>query len=104
MWEPLRRFAGSYVVMASIIYRARFRWDHRWTTAHMSDYVDGDLRRSGLLRAERHIRECADCQRGLASLRGMLEALHRLPVPTGGSDPGQTAAAVRRRLQEPPQG
>jgi anti-sigma factor RsiW len=90
--------------MSNFFYRARFRWDHRWTTAHMSDYVDGDLQPGGLLRAERHVRECADCRQALAGLRAMLEALHRLPVRKGGSDPRQTAAAVRRRLQGPPAG
>jgi anti-sigma factor RsiW len=90
--------------MGSFFYRARFSWDHRWTTAHMSGYLDGDLTPPGLLRAERHIGQCAECRQTLAGLRAMLAALGRVPAPTARSDPRQTAAAVRRRLQEPPAG
>jgi anti-sigma factor RsiW len=90
--------------MSSFFHRARFSWEHRWTTAHMSDYVDDVLDQVGVRRAERHIGECADCRQALAGLRAMLQTLHDLPVPAGGLDPRQTAAAVRRRLREPPAG
>jgi anti-sigma factor RsiW len=90
--------------MADFLYRARFMWEHRWTTAHLSGYVDDELTQRSRLRAERHVSDCAECRRALAALRSMLEALHRLPTPSGGRDARQTAAAVRRRLHEPPAG
>jgi anti-sigma factor RsiW len=90
--------------MVSFIYRARFMWEHRWTTAHLSGYVDDELTPPSRLRAERHLSECAECRRALAGLRGILEALHSLPTPSGGRDAYQIAAAVRRRLHEPPAG
>jgi len=86
--------------MDSLSYRARFRSDHRWTTVHLSDYLDRDLDRQGRLRVERHIAECRDCRRALRGLREVLEALHRLPTPAGGNDPRETSASVLRRLHD----
>ncbi len=54
------------------------------------------------MRVERHAEQCPECRRLLADLRRMLGALHRLPCPTGGAEVVQIAAAVRRRLEEPP--
>ncbi len=96
--------------MASLFYRARFSWDHRWTPGHLSAYVDGDLGSGRRLRLERHVRECEQCRRILAALRETLNALHRMPAPPGNSEPkpsgasrpNQIAAAVRLRLGEPP--
>ncbi len=88
--------------MASLLYRARFSLDHRWTPGHMSAYVDGELRSSRRLRLERHVSECEQCRRILAALRETLNALHRLPVPTADSEPNRIVTAVRRRLREPP--
>ncbi|HUO70099.1 MAG TPA: zf-HC2 domain-containing protein [Solirubrobacteraceae bacterium] len=88
--------------MGSLIYRARFRSDHRWTPRHLSDYLDGDLASGGRVRLERHVGECEECRLLLAGLRDMLDALHRLPAPSGGSDSLALAASVRRRLREPP--
>ncbi|MGO9899405.1 MAG: hypothetical protein ACLP0J_06870 [Solirubrobacteraceae bacterium] len=45
---------------------------------------------------------CADCRRLLAGLRATLDALQRLPAPSGGADALGIAAAVRVRLREPP--
>jgi anti-sigma factor RsiW len=87
--------------MASLSYRARFSWDHRWTPGHLSPYLDGELRSRQRLRIERHVRDCADCRLLLAGLRDVVDGLHRLPAPMGGAEPGQVAAAVRRRLREP---
>jgi anti-sigma factor RsiW len=88
--------------MGSLLYRARFRWDHRWAPGHMSDYLDGELASGERLRLERHVGECEECDLILAGLRYMLDALHRLPAPSGGSNPLHIAATVRRRLREPP--
>jgi anti-sigma factor RsiW len=85
--------------MASLIYRARFSWDHRWTPRHMSGYLDDDLVKARRSRLERHVSECEECRLLLASLRAMLDRLHQLPEPTGASSPAQLAASVRRRLR-----
>ena len=88
--------------MGSLLYRARFSWDHRWTPGQMSAYVDGELGSSRRLRLERHVSECEECRLILAGLRETLDALHRLPAPSGDSEPKRIAAAVRLRLREPP--
>jgi anti-sigma factor RsiW len=96
--------------MASLFYRARLSWDHRWTPGHMSAYIDGELGSGRRLRLERHVRDCEQCRRILAALRETLNALHRLPAspgdsepkPSGDSKPNQIVAAVRLRLREPP--
>jgi anti-sigma factor RsiW len=68
----------------------------------MSAYLDRELGSSRRTRMERHAEECAECRRLLDGLRRMLGVLHRLPPVAGGADPLQLAAAVRRRLDEPP--
>jgi anti-sigma factor RsiW len=68
----------------------------------MSAYLDGELTASGRARMERHVSECVRCRRLLAGLRQVLEGLHRLPAPRGGSDPLELATSVRLRLREPP--
>jgi anti-sigma factor RsiW len=88
--------------MGSLIYRARFSLDHRWTPRHMSAFVDGELGSGQRLRVERHVGECEECRRLLAGLRTVLSALHRLPARSGERDADQIAAAVRLRLSEPP--
>jgi anti-sigma factor RsiW len=86
--------------MASLSYRARFWWDHRWTTTRLSDYLDGSLGPRAGGRAKRHVGECEQCRAALADLRAIVEALHRLTAPAGGGDPRETAALVLGRLRE----
>lgn len=88
--------------MGSLFYRTRFRWDHRWTPAHMSAYVDGELRSRERLRLEHHVRECKECQLTLAGLRDVLDALQRLPAPSRNREANQITRSVRLRLREPP--
>jgi anti-sigma factor RsiW len=89
--------------MSSFLHRVRFRRDHRWTPAHMSDYLDDELAPSGRARLERHVGECAECGRVLAGLRAMLDRLHALPAAGGGVEAVQLATAVRARLGQPPE-
>ena len=87
--------------MSSFLHRARVWLDHRWAPDHMSDYLDGELSASGRGRMDRHIGECDECHRVLAGLRAMLDALHRLPSPSGaGGDAVRIATAVRGRLAQ----
>jgi anti-sigma factor RsiW len=88
--------------MNEFFQRVRFRRDHRWAPVQMSGYLDGELAGSRRGRMERHLADCPECRRLLAGLRQMLDALHRLPAPTGATDPFQMADSVRRRLSEPP--
>jgi anti-sigma factor RsiW len=88
--------------MSEFFYRVRFRRDHRWAPVHMSGYLDAELASSRRTRMERHVTECSQCRRLLATLRQLLDALHRLPAPTGTAAALQMADSVRRRLKEPP--
>ena len=49
--------------------------DHRFTAAHASEYVDGELHEAGRRRIERHTSICPQCAALLASLRRMVELL-----------------------------
>ncbi len=88
--------------MDNLLHRARFSWEHRWTPGHMSAYVDGELGSGWRLRLERHVGECEECRLMLDGLREMLDALRRLPAPSGPGEPNRLAAAVRLRLRERP--
>jgi anti-sigma factor RsiW len=85
-----------------LLYRVRFRRDHGWAPARMSDYLDRELTASERSRMERHARDCPECERLLAGLKAVLAGLQRLPVPEGGTDAARLAASVRARLDDPP--
>jgi anti-sigma factor RsiW len=87
--------------MSGFFERVRF-CECRWAQGHMSDYLDGELAASRRSRMQRHVKECPKCRRVLATLRGMVGALHRVPPPVGGAGGRQIAASVRRRLGELP--
>ncbi len=87
--------------MSNFAQRARFLRDHRWAPDRMSAYLDGELPPNGRTRMESHVGHCADCRRLLAGLRATLNALQRLPAPSGADALG-IAAAVRVRMREPP--
>jgi anti-sigma factor RsiW len=87
--------------MSDILQRARFRLDHRWAPARMSDYLDTELSSGRRQRLERHLAECEECRRMLAGLRALLGALHGLPAAGSGAVDGERiAASVRLRLGE----
>ena len=88
--------------MSQFFDRAQFGRDHRWAPGRMSDYLDGDLAAGAVARMDRHVAECEDCRKWLASLRAMLDVLQRLPAPSEGKVALQIAASVRARLSEPP--
>lgn len=92
---------GSEMTVSEFLQRARFRRDHRWAPPHMSAMLDGELSRSRRPRMERHLRQCSECRRLLASLRQTVGALQHLPAGGGDSRGLQIAAAVRLRLDEP---
>ncbi len=49
--------------------------DHRFTKAHASEYLDGELPQAERERVERHASVCPKCRALLASLRRMIETL-----------------------------
>ena len=58
--------------MSSVI---RHMVDHRFTSAHASEYLDGQLSPAGRDRVERHASACPKCRAMLASLRRMIAAM-----------------------------
>ncbi len=87
-------------MMSQVLQRVRFRLDHRWAPAHMSDYLDAEISSGRRWRMERHVGECHECRRLLAGLRAMVGALRGLGAPSDGVDAARMAASVRRRLGE----
>jgi anti-sigma factor RsiW len=69
--------------------------DHRFTKAHASEYLDGELSPAGRERVERHTSVCPQCRALLASLRRMLDALPGLVAEPRPS----VAEGVRERLR-----
>ncbi len=58
-----------------LLAKRRFMRDHRFTQAHLSDYVDGDPQSSERQRVEEHVHWCPECRRVLESLRRTLKGL-----------------------------
>jgi predicted anti-sigma-YlaC factor YlaD len=63
-----------------LIQRRRFMREHKWTHAHLSDYLDDGLSRPERDRVEEHVGMCPQCRRVLRTLRRTLEHLMDLPV------------------------
>jgi anti-sigma factor RsiW len=64
-----------------ILHRRRFMREHRWTHAHLSDYLDHDLDPAERERVEEHVGLCPQCRRVLATLRRTLVGLRELGAP-----------------------
>ncbi len=79
----------------------RYMDDHRWTHAHLSDYVDGDLSPEERRRVEEHVGVCPQCRRVLRTLRRTLEGLMRLSADPR---PGVADGVIERLRGEHPGG
>jgi anti-sigma factor RsiW len=55
--------------------RHRFMREHRWTHAHLSAYLDGELITTDRERVDAHVGLCPECRRILARLRRTIAAL-----------------------------
>jgi anti-sigma factor RsiW len=86
--------------MSTVLHRARFRRDHRWTPGHMSAYVEGDLSHRARHRLQRHIQECPECRRILLGLQRMLDRMRAAPRMAAAEETPDITSAVRRRLHE----
>ena len=63
--------------------------EHRWTQAHLSDYLDSELDEGGRERVEDHVTLCPECHRVLATLRRTMEGLRSI-----GGDPRRESVAT----------
>jgi len=68
---------------------------HRFTAAHASEYLDGELSHAECRRVERHTSVCPGCRALLASLRRLVDTLPGLAAQPRGS----VADGVLERLQ-----
>jgi len=73
--------------------RRRYMREHRWTHAHLSDYLDDELAPRERERVEEHVGICPHCRRVLRTLRRTLESLMELPVEPR---PGLADGVIRR--------
>ena len=69
--------------------------DHRFTSAHVSEYLNGELTQDDRDRVERHASVCPKCHALLASLRRMVATLPGLAGRPGPS----VADGVLERLR-----
>jgi anti-sigma factor RsiW len=60
--------------------KRRFVRDHRWSSARLTDDIDGELPPAEHARVEEHVHWCPDCRRLLESLRRTVKALVGLRV------------------------
>jgi len=73
----------------------RYMREHHWTNAHLSEYLDGELRLDDVARVEAHAGICPHCTRVLATLRRTLRSLRALR-----GEPAGVADGVIVRLRE----
>ena len=69
--------------------------DHRFTAAHASGFLDGELSHAECRRVERHTSVCPGCRALLAPLRRLVDTMPGLAAPPRAS----VAGGVLERLQ-----
>ena len=76
-------------------------FEHRWTWNNLSAYMDGELPPDDAARVEKHLKECADCQRELDSLCELTSLMRQMPsrTPPRSFFVPAEAANQRRRLR-----
>jgi anti-sigma factor RsiW len=72
--------------------------EHRWTHAHLSEYLDRELGSDEVARVEEHVGICPHCRRVLATLRRTLEGLRSLSDP---AEPSVADGVIDRLRKEP---
>jgi predicted anti-sigma-YlaC factor YlaD len=81
-----------------LLERRRYMREHRWTQAHLSDYLDDGLSPSERDRIDEHVGICPHCRRVLRTLRRTLESLMDLPVEP---HPSVADGVIERLRREP---
>jgi anti-sigma factor RsiW len=85
-------------VIRRLLTRRRYMREHRWTHAHLSEYLDGELEPQGVARVSDHVGICPHCRRVLATLRRTLEGLRSLHAEP---QPGIAEGVIGRLRDEP---
>jgi anti-sigma factor RsiW len=81
-----------------LLARRRYMREHRWTHAHLSEYLDQELRAEDAARVEEHVGICPHCRRVLATLRRTLKGLRVLRAQP---EPGVAEGVIERLRDEP---
>ncbi len=77
-----------------------FLREHRWTTAHLSEYIDRELEEPQSERVAEHVRLCPECHRMLATLRRTVSGLRALRDHPPGAPGEGVADGVLGRIRE----
>ena len=80
-----------------LLERRRYMREHRWTHAHLSEYLDEDLSPPERERVEAHVGICPHCRRVLRTLQRTLKSLMDLPVEP---HPGVAEGVIERLRRE----
>jgi anti-sigma factor RsiW len=81
-----------------LLQRRRYMREHKWTHAHLSDYLDEDLSPEERERVEDHVGVCPHCRRVLRTLRRTLESLMDLSAEP---HPRVADGVIERLRREP---
>ena len=81
-----------------LLERRRYMREHRWTQAHLSDYLDDGLSPSERDRVDQHVGVCPHCRRVLRTLRRTLQSLMDLPIEP---HPSVADGVIERLRREP---
>ncbi|CAN5432562.1 hypothetical protein BH10ACT11_BH10ACT11_03570 [soil metagenome] len=81
--------------------RMRFMREHRWTGAHLSEYLDEGLPAHGQDRLDQHLGACPECRRLLQGLRRALDGLRSMrSEPESAPGSAGIADSVIERLRD----
>lgn len=78
----------------------RFMREHRWTSSHLSEYIDQELSVPERRRIEEHAGLCPHCHRMLATLRRTVSGLRSLGSPAQPPAGDGLTEAVLSRFRE----
>jgi predicted anti-sigma-YlaC factor YlaD len=84
-------------MIRGLLARYRYMREHRWTHAHLSEYLDEELGSKDVARVEDHVGICPHCRRVLATLRRTLEGLRALRAEP---EPGVAEGVIERLSDE----
>jgi anti-sigma factor RsiW len=81
-----------------LIAKRRYMREHRWTHAHLSEYVDDELGPGEVSRVEAHVGICPHCRGVVARVGRTLAGLRSLGEDAG---PGVADTVIDRLRHEP---